>query len=115
MATTVIKINVDGNVSVVDLNQYGMSNLEGMRREIGCSWVDCFGISERVDAWIDDEGMYNSAPNYVATNVAASLAGELLSQLLYGTVLIAGSTPKGDTVSIDDTTLQKVDSIIKTL
>ena len=54
-----IKITHDGAVSRVTLHQDGdSSTLQAMYEQIECHTVDCIGLDQDMDMWIDDEGKF---------------------------------------------------------
>ena len=61
--------------------------LQFMYTEIGCKTVDMFQVTPTIDAWVDDEGMYNSQPNLVAMFVVERVSEQRLQQPLWGTIL----------------------------
>ena len=58
-----------GEIIEVNLNP-GRSHLPLMREHIGCRLVDVVALTDRLDMWIDDEGLYTQPVNPYATALA---------------------------------------------
>ncbi|MCE0459717.1 DUF3846 domain-containing protein [Curtobacterium flaccumfaciens] len=76
------------------------STLQGTREQIGCRLVDVVRLDGRIDAWIDDEGMYAGERNDLATVAAVALGRSRAASPLYGTVLFLTYDEAGDTRSL---------------
>ncbi|MCS5511707.1 DUF3846 domain-containing protein [Curtobacterium flaccumfaciens pv. betae] len=76
------------------------STLQGTREQIGCRLVDVVRLDGRIDAWIDDEGMYAGERNDLATVAAVALGRSRAASPLYGTVLFPTYDEAGDTRSL---------------
>jgi hypothetical protein len=92
-----IRATPDGTVEgvVVDVSE---SRLAGMRAQIGCDLVDVVALDDGIDMWVDDEGLYRSVPNPVATVMAPMLG--YVTQRFHGTVLFLAVDDEGDTRSL---------------
>lgn len=94
-----IRATADGAVEGVVVNARE-STLQGTREQIGCRLVDVVRLDGRIDAWIDDEGMYTGERNDVATVAAVALGRSRAASPLYGTVLFLTYDEAGDTRSL---------------
>lgn len=74
------------------------SSLAGMQEQIGCNLVDVVRLDDGVDMWIDDEGLYRSGPNPVATVMAPMLG--YATQRYHGTALFLAIDEEGATRSL---------------
>lgn len=94
-----IRATADGAVEGVVVNA-GQSTLQGTREHIGCRVVDVVRLDGRIDAWIDDEGMYAGERNDLATVAAVALGRSRAASPLFGTVLFLTYDNAGDTRSL---------------
>ncbi|MFK4484802.1 DUF3846 domain-containing protein [Curtobacterium sp. AB7] len=94
-----IRATADGAVEGVVVNA-AQSTLQGTREQIGCRVVDVVRLDGRIDAWIDDEGMYQAERNDLATVAAVALGRSRAASPLYGTVLFLTYDEAGDTRSL---------------
>lgn len=90
-----IRATADGAVEGVVVNAS-----QGTREQIGCRLVDVVRLDGRIDAWIDDEGMYAGERNDLATVAAVALGRSRAASPLYGTVLFLTYDEAGDTRSL---------------
>lgn len=65
---TGLRITVDGSVQKVEIPKNAI--LTGLYAAIGCDAVDVVRWADQLDMWIDDEGLYNSPANPLATKLA---------------------------------------------
>lgn len=67
-----LRIAVDGTIDTVELtrDEPGGSALPALYTAIGCAWVDVVRLTDELDMWVDDEGMFTAEVNTVATAVA---------------------------------------------
>ncbi len=94
-----IRATANGAVEGVVVNA-AQSTLQGTREQIGCRVVDVVRLDGRIDAWIDDEGMYAGDRNDLATVAAVALGRSRAASPLYGTVLFLTYDNAGDTRSL---------------
>lgn len=94
-----IRATADGAVEGVVVHA-AQSTLQGTREQIGCRLVDVVRLDGRIDAWIDDEGMYAGDRNDLATVAAVALGRSRSASPLYGTVLFLTYDNAGDTRSL---------------
>lgn len=85
-----VLVDVDGTVTAETFDAINLDTLTGA---LDVRYVDCVqvcSLNERVtlDAWVDDEGLFNSPPNPVASQLVAMIA-ERPCQQLHGRVLFA--------------------------
>lgn len=66
--------------------------------------VDVIRLTDRIDAWLDDEGRYNDAePNLLATALFRAFGWHLAhDDAVRGAVLFAGHDGEGGMVSLSD-------------
>lgn len=95
-----VLIDVDGTITA---ETYDSINLDTLTSALEVRYVDCVRVrpldrdhTATLDAWVDDEGLFNSPPNPVASQMIAMLAGRPCQQL-HGRVLFAvGETNTGE-------------------
>jgi hypothetical protein len=109
-------VRVDGSTEMVDLPGDSSGNLTAMYKAMGCDCVDVIRLVQTapgcpgLDMWIDDNGMFTKEPNVIATILAAAIDGGVISQPVFGDVLLTGGADsEGDTLpltSIQDAVLR---------
>lgn len=90
-------IHPDGTVVDTALNG-SESRLAGMRRALHCQMIDCVSLTNQLDMWLDDEGLYTQHQNPAATVLARHFG--LTHQVYYGPALICGFTAEGDSTGL---------------
>lgn len=80
-------IHPDGEIVDVDL-QPGADHLALMSEHLRCNSVDCVALTDRIDMWIDDEGLYTKPVNPAATALAGRYG--FTWQNYHGPVLLCG-------------------------
>lgn len=96
--STALIIHPDGNITEVHLEP-GRNHVAVMREHLGCSLVDCVALTDRLDMWIDDEGLYTQPVNPVATALARRHG--LTWQPYHGPVLLCGVDADGNSTDLD--------------
>lgn len=91
-------IHPDGSLVEINLNP-GADHLALMREHLGCRLVDCVSLTNRIDMWIDDEGLFTQPLNGPATLLAHEFG--LTWQPYHGPVLLCGVTAGGDSIDLD--------------
>ena len=91
-----IVIDVDGTVRRIRLPE--QDRLRAMYAELRCHVVDVVSLTDKLDMWLDDEGMYNHPVNPYATELAHRFG--FVHQAYFGPVLLCGVTPDGDSVNL---------------
>lgn len=91
-------IHPDGNVIEVNLKP-GVSHLPLMREHLDCRLVDVVALTDRIDMWIDDEGLYNHPVNAAATALARHYGFKW--QPYYGPVMLCSVDRDGNSIDLD--------------
>ena len=91
-----IVIDVDGTARRIILPE--QDRLRAMYAALRCELVDVVAMTDKLDMWLDDEGMYNQPVNPYATELARRFG--FVFQHYYGPVLLCGSTPDGDSTNL---------------
>lgn len=81
----ILVLDVDGRLTQ---HEFPEDFLSFSYEHINCSLVDRINLNNRVDMWVDDEGLYTQEPNRRAT-VLARIMG-YPAHMLCGPVVIAG-------------------------
>lgn len=84
--------------------------LAEMYRVIGCHSVDVVELADGIDMWLDDEGLYNSPINPIATAVARSFGHT--HQPYFGVALVTGNKG-GETTGLSNA--QVVDVVMRAM
>jgi hypothetical protein len=95
---TGIRIDEDGTLTVVTLDNTSITDIAaGIRKQVGCEVFDLLRLPDRIDMWIDDEGLYRANINPVASAI-----GHLheTADVICGPVLFLSSN--GDALSLTD-------------
>ena len=95
--TTSLVIHPDGDIVEVNLEP-GADRLALMRKHLRCSMVDCVALTDRLDMWIDDEGLYTKPVNRPATALARRYG--FTWQDYRGPVLLCGVDGHGDSIDL---------------
>jgi hypothetical protein len=78
--------------------------LTGLYAAIGCDAVDVVRLADQLDMWIDDEGLYNSQANPLATKLAHHFQQDIpprYRQPYFGTAVFLGINQNtGETLSM---------------
>lgn len=96
-------LDPDGRGAVLTLARDGDGVVgEALRAVLGCEWFDVVRVSERLDMWIDDEGLTVGDPvmNEAATRIARFYA--LVWQPYVGRVVFASHDGNGATVGLSE-------------
>lgn len=88
-------LHPDGNIAEIDLSG---DSLTAMRNAIGCRLVDVVSLTDRIDMWIDDEGLYNHPVNPVATALARRYG--FVWQPYHGPVVLATVDEDGNSLNL---------------
>lgn len=99
MTVTAHLITVRGTHSDVELTEHRM--VDDLNTAIGARIFDMISLDHGIDAVVDDEGAIVANPqlNLVLTIIMHAF-GE--GRAIFGDGLLVGSTPDGDTVSLND-------------
>lgn len=92
-------VHPDGTVVDVNLKPDADNHLPLMREHIGCSLVDVVRLTEVLDMWIDDEGIYTQPVNPVATALARHYG--FIWQPYHGPVLLCSVDAQGNSIDLD--------------
>jgi hypothetical protein len=99
---TGLRITVDGSVQKVEMPTNAI--LAGLYAAIGCTAVDVVRLTDQLDMWIDDEGLYNSQANPLATTLAHHFQRDIpprYRQPYFGTAMFLGiDQATGETLSM---------------
>lgn len=99
---TGLRITVDGSVQKIEMPNNAI--LDGLYGAIGCNLVDVVRLTDQLDMWIDDEGLYNSEVNPLATTLAHHFQSDIPAryrQPYFGTAVVLGiDQDTGDTRSM---------------
>src|SRR5690606_10210238 len=77
-----LRLDVDGNLTEVT---FGDSSLKALQEGVG-GIVDCVSLSDTIDMWVHDEGMFMFAVNPFASAIAPVIRGQRL-QDFHGAVV----------------------------
>ncbi len=59
--------------------------------------VDVVALTDTIDMWLNDEGIYQCEPNPAATLLAADLSGHGVHQMFYGPAVFTGGCDEDGT------------------
>jgi uncharacterized protein DUF3846 len=94
---TAFVIHPSGEVVEVNLNP-GADHLALMREHIGCRYVDVVRLTNTLDMWLDDEGLYTQPVNLPATQLARRHG--YVWQDYHGPVLLCGVNRDGNSIDL---------------
>lgn len=108
-------IQTDGTVTAINLPD--TNRLTAMYTVLRCQLVDVVALTDKLDMWLDDEGVYNHPVNPYATMLARRFG--FVFQDYHGPVLLCGVTRDGDSINLtaDQTkaSLAQVADILSTI
>lgn len=90
-------IHPDGTVVEVNLNP-DADHLALMREHLDCRLVDCVALTDRLDMWVDDEGLYTQPVNPVASTLARRHG--ITWQPFHGPVLLCSVDGDGNCIDL---------------
>ncbi|MFI6658051.1 DUF3846 domain-containing protein [Streptomyces sp. NPDC050523] len=91
-------ITPEADIVPIDLPE-GDNRLIVMRAVLRCDRVDVVALTDQLDMWLDDEGLYNHPVNKLATLLAIRFG--FTHQQYHGPVLLTGGADTdGDTVPL---------------
>lgn len=88
--------------------------LRSMYELLDCSTVDVVRLADDLDMWVDDEGMYTSVVNDVATVIAARF-GHGYQQFYGSALLLGGADRHGNTVGLSATRQREIQQLVTTM
>lgn len=110
-----IKITHDGAVSRVTLHQDGdSSTLQAMYEQIECHTVDCIGLDQDMDMWIDDEGKFVEPPqvNKLATVLFRAVFKDTMDWIAGNVLITGGADDEGGTVGIGEAQATEIERFL---
>lgn len=115
-----VLIDIDGTVTDEPIEVQDGSALAGMYRVLRCSYVERIAVMDvpntnslGVDAWADEEGIYNSVPNVVAQVVLKAMSGIERGPVFGRVLFLAGDEGTGETVSLPGGVIELVQELAK--
>jgi hypothetical protein len=102
-----IVIATDGTVSEHDVEPGGNVGLKTLQGHVE-GLVDVIEISDKVDAWVNDEGLYTHEPNFTASYAIMRIARSTLDHPIHGPVVFCANDREGSSVALDDETAAEV-------
>lgn len=113
MSINALRLTPDGDLCRVELEAGSDGDhLQSMYREIGCSLVECVGLRDDLDLWVDEEGKLKDGwePNLPAIGL---LHHHGRRDLVAGTALLTGGADEeGNTLGISDETAAEVQRLL---
>lgn len=97
--TAAVVLTPDGDLYEVNLVP-GKDGLALMREHLACQRVDCVALTDKLDMWIDDEGLYNHPVNPWATALAKHHG--FVWQPYHGPVLLCGVDADGNSIDLTE-------------
>lgn len=98
MYTAALVIHPDGGVVPVNLKP-GVNHLALMYEHLNCQRVDVVALTDKLDMWLDDEGMYTQPVNPAATALARHYG--FVWQNYHGPVMLCSVDADGASVDLD--------------
>ena len=89
-------IDADGTLTAIKLP--ATNRLATMYAALRCRLVDVVRLTDKLDMWLDDEGIYNHPVNPYATEFARRFG--YVYQDYYGPVLLCSVTDDGNSVDM---------------
>jgi hypothetical protein len=96
--TVALVLHPDGDIMELNLPADTGDNLTTMRKAIGASFVDVVALTDRLDMWIDDEGLYTQKVNGPATLLARRFG--FVWQPYHGPVVLCRVDNDGNSIDL---------------
>ena len=93
----VVVVEVDGAVRADTWAITAEKDTLGYLQDAVGGLIDVVGLTESVDMWVNDEGLFLCEPNPLATMLAAGLADRDLAQPFFGPAVFTGSCDEAGT------------------
>ncbi|SKO33970.1 Domain of uncharacterised function (DUF3846) [Mycobacteroides abscessus subsp. abscessus] len=94
-----IVIRTDGTIETIDIEAVSSDErLQLMYAALGCHTMDLVRLTDGIDMWVDDNGLYTAEVNPIATALAQRYG--LTWQSYHGAVLLAAADDEGDTINL---------------
>lgn len=97
-ATAAVVIHPDGTLYEVNLNP-GRDHLPLMLKHLDCQVVDVVALTNKLDMWLDDEGLYKHPINPLATLLAQHHG--YIWQPYHGPVMLCSVDHKGTSTDLN--------------
>lgn len=97
-------IDTDGTVTAVDVPATKIAS------HLGCRTIDVVALTDRLDLWLDDEGLFTQEFNPVATALARRYG--FVWQPYHGRALLCTTTNEGDSCNL---TTEQLHAVLATL
>ena len=114
MSIKALRLSPDGDIRRIELEASPAGDhLHAMYRAIGCDLVDCVGLGDDLDLWVDDEGKLKAEWEI---NLPASVLMQRsgVPDVVAGTgLLTGGADDEGNTLGISDTTADDVERFLR--
>lgn len=108
---TGLVIEVDGTIK--DFTTEGSpSMLAALYSAIGCDLVDVVSLTDRVEFWVDDEGLYRQELNPYARALGQYLTNSAWQQIAGPVVVLGGIDDEGDARSLDEVSSARIQALI---
>jgi hypothetical protein len=103
-----IRIDTDGGVQAVVFDgTTSEARAAAIREQVGCRYFDVVRLTQNIDVWVDDEGLYNSVANPELSRIVRAVGPG--QQVIYGAGFFLGVDPDtGDTLSLTPTQVATV-------
>lgn len=99
--TLALWITADGAITSVTLPPSEGERGDALREMVG-GWLDLVRLSDRLDMWVNDEGLFQfPEPNVTASRVAGVFGFDW--QPYHGPAVLTGTDGEGNTVGLDRT------------
>lgn len=92
-------VHPDGEIIDVNLNPDADNHLASMYEHLNCRAVDVVALTDVLDMWLDDEGLYTQPVNPVATALARHYG--FTWQPYHGPVLLCSVDSEGASIDLD--------------
>ncbi|WP_171075239.1 DUF3846 domain-containing protein [Nonomuraea basaltis] len=93
-------LHPDGDLLKVNLPDNGHDRLHTMYKVLGCSYVDVVRLTDNLDMWLDDMGLYDKTVNMPATMLARRFGK--VWQPYFGPVLLCSVDDEGNSIDLTE-------------
>lgn len=98
VAAGILAARVDLDETLTEVHLEPAEILHSLYREIGCHTVDVVRLTDNLDMWLDDFGLYEGGINRAATRIARRFG--YVHQPYFGAVVFAGTDGRGNVTAL---------------
>lgn len=108
---TGLVIGIDGTVTDFTTED-SPRLLDALYSAIGCDLVDVVSLTDRIEFWVDDEGLYRQELNPYARALGQYLTNSAWQPIAGPVVVLGGVDEEGETLGLDQAVADRIRALI---